>query len=374
MGDGPRCAPRAAPRHARTPHLRPRSVHAPCHAAPPRLAAVPPPRRIYRRFLQFDPSRADELVELLVSAGRWLEAADHIVSVLNGGSEMGDKDRALLLKLCDLLAKHADEMGGLKVEAVLHGAMRKFPDEAGRLWALLAECYARIGLYDKARDVLEEGLEQSLVAAKMEKTADEESDKLVIGCWFAADDDSDMCLARLERLLDHRQELLNSVLLRQNPHDVAHGTSGRHGLCQRATGRASYAARAAELYDVPKVRQAYEQAIESGGLPRHDALVMSLRLAALEEALEEAARTRPVFVYASGYADPDGDDDEEFWNKWSGFEVRHGDGDTFTDMLRIKHTQKHAKLPGVQAHGELKDEKKRCADQLGAPQGKRQRV
>uniref|UniRef100_A0A0E0JKP1 DUF1618 domain-containing protein n=1 Tax=Oryza punctata TaxID=4537 RepID=A0A0E0JKP1_ORYPU len=55
--------------------------------------------RIYRRFLQFDPSRTDELVELLVSAGRWLEATDHIVSVLNGGSEMDGKDRAVLLKL-----------------------------------------------------------------------------------------------------------------------------------------------------------------------------------------------------------------------------------------------------------------------------------
>lgn len=168
-----------------------------------RLAALPscPAEtsiRIYRRFLQFEPSRADELVELLVSAGRWQEAADHIVSVLNGGSDVSDNDRALLLKLCDLLAKHADEVAGLKVESVLRGAMRELPDEAGRLRALLAECYARRGLYDKARDVFEEGvttaataaefalvfeayaqLEQSLVAAKMEKTADEEGDKLV---------------------------------------------------------------------------------------------------------------------------------------------------------------------------------------------------
>jgi pre-mRNA-splicing factor SYF1 len=210
-----------------------------------RLAALPscPAEtsiRIYRWFLQFEPSRADELVELLVSAGRWQEAADHIVSVLNGGSDVSDNDRALLLKLCDLLAKHADEVAGLKVEAVLRGAMREFPDEAGRLRALLAECYARRGLYDKARDVFEEGvttaataaefalvfeayaqLEQSLVAAKMEKTADEEGDKLVTGCWLADGDDGDMCLARLERLLDRRQELLNGVLLRQNPHDVA---------------------------------------------------------------------------------------------------------------------------------------------------------
>uniref|UniRef100_A0A0E0JMK7 Suppressor of forked domain-containing protein n=1 Tax=Oryza punctata TaxID=4537 RepID=A0A0E0JMK7_ORYPU len=599
--------------------------------------------RIYRRFLQFDPSCADELVELLVSARRLPKAADHIVLVLNDGSDVSDNDRALLLKLCDLLAKHADEIAGLKMEA--------FPDGAGRLRALLAECYACTGLNDKARDVLEEGvttaataaefalvfeayaqLEQSLVTAKMEKTADEEGDRLVTGCWLADSDDSDMCLARQERLLDRRPELLNGVLLRQNPHDVAQwhrrvklfdkdparqaatyveadhrspakatgkphtlwvafakmykahgcldsadevfakamqvshrsaddlatvwcewaemkllhkrfdkavslmrqataepsaelerragaeddepaqlklhkfakmwsfyvdleeslgtlastcaayeGTMGaraatpqmvinyasfleehgyfedsfaanetgaklfghphskpiwetylerfmaRHGrskperareLFAEAIGRApphgkkllflrharyeeefgsaaramsvydeaarsvpasditsiyeAYAARAAELCGVLKVRQVYEQAIESSGLPRRDALAMCLRLAALEEALGEAARARAVFVHASGYADLDAD--EEFWTKWSSFEVRHGDEDSFTDMLRIKHTQKHAKPPGFDAHGELKDEKKRCADQLGAPHSKRQRV
>ncbi|XP_040382616.1 pre-mRNA-splicing factor SYF1-like [Oryza brachyantha] len=621
-----------------------------------RLAALPScpadtAIRIYRRFLQFDPSRAGELVELLVSAGRWQEAADHIVSVLNGGGEVGDNDRSLLLKLCDLLAKHADEVAGLKVEAVLRGAMRKFPDEAGRLRALLAECYARIGLYDKARDVLEEGvttaatvaefglvfeayaqLEQSLVAAKMEKAAEEEGDRLVAGCWLADSDDGDMCLARLERLLDRRPELLNGVLLRQNPHDVgqwhrrvklfdkdparqaatyveavrtvdpatatgkphtlwvafakmyeAHGrldsadevfskaTQASHksaddlaavwcewaemqlqhrrfdkavALMRQATAEPSaevkrrtaadepsqlklhksaklwsfyvdleeslgtlastraayegamaaraatpqmvinyaslleehsyfedafaayemgaklfayphskpiweaylerfvaryggskperarelfaeairqapphewarlflrharyeeefgsaarvmavydeaarsvpagdrmsvheaYAASAVELCGVPKVRQVYEQAIESGGLQRRDALALCLRLAVLEEGLGEVGRARAVFVHASGYADPDGD--EEFWTKWSGFEVWHGDEHTFMDMLRTKRTQKLAGPPGIRARGEQKDEKaRRRTDRLDAPYSKRQRV
>ncbi|KAF0916834.1 hypothetical protein E2562_014583 [Oryza meyeriana var. granulata] len=44
--------------------------------------------------------------------------------------------------------------------------MRMFPDEAGRLRALLAECYARTGLYDKARDVLEEGVTTAATAAE----------------------------------------------------------------------------------------------------------------------------------------------------------------------------------------------------------------
>ncbi|EEE55203.1 hypothetical protein OsJ_03052 [Oryza sativa Japonica Group] len=168
---------------------------------------------------------------------------------------------------------------------------------------------------------------------------------------------------------ERARELFAEATRRAPPHDRAR-LFLRHA---RASVYEAYAGRAAELRGVPKVRRVYEQAIESGGLPRRDALALCLRLAALEEALGEAARARAVFVHASGYGDPDAD--EEFWAKWSGFEVRHGDERTFTDMLRIRRTQKHAKTPGVQVNGELKDEKKkRCADQLGATQSKRQRV
>ncbi|KAF0916833.1 hypothetical protein E2562_014582 [Oryza meyeriana var. granulata] len=131
----------------------------------------------------------------------------------------------------------------------------------------------------------------------------------------------------------------------------------------------AYSATAAELAGVPKVRQVYEQAIESGGLQRRDALALCLRLAVLEEGLGEAGRVRAVCVHASGYADHDGD--EEISAKWSGFKVRRGDEHTFKDMLQIKRTQKHAE---VQAHGQLKDEKRRSADQLDAPHSKRQRA
>lgn len=44
--------------------------------------------------------------------------------------------------------------------------------------------------------------------------------KLLNGFWLDDDNDVDLMLARLEYLMDRRPELANSVLLRQNPHNV----------------------------------------------------------------------------------------------------------------------------------------------------------
>jgi pre-mRNA-splicing factor SYF1 len=214
--------------------------------------------RVFRRYLQFDPSHAEDFIEFLVSSNRWQEAADRLASVLNDDgfrSVKGKTRHQLWLELCDILTKHADEVAGLKVDAILRGGIRKFTDEVGKLWTSLADYYVRRTLYEKARDVFEEGVasvmtvqefsvvfeaytqfEQSMLAAKLEAAeedggegSDEDdrksgmdklSKKFLAGCWLTDEDDTDLRLARFERLLDRRPELLSSVLLRQNPHNV----------------------------------------------------------------------------------------------------------------------------------------------------------
>jgi pre-mRNA-splicing factor SYF1 len=122
----------------------------------PALTAI----RVHRRYLQFDPSHAEDLIAYLVSAGMFREAAEHLDAVINDEgfrSVKGTSKRQLLLHLCDLLAQHPEDVAGLPVEAILRSAVRKFPEEAGVLWTTLAGYFARKGLHDKARDVFEEG-------------------------------------------------------------------------------------------------------------------------------------------------------------------------------------------------------------------------
>jgi len=74
-----------------------------------------------------------------------------------------------------------------------------------------------------------------------------------------------------------------------------------------------YIAHAADIFGVPKTREIYEQAIESG-LPYKDVKTMCMKYAELERSLGETERSRGVYVFASKFADPRSNPD--FWNKW----------------------------------------------------------
>ncbi|PKI43643.1 hypothetical protein CRG98_035968 [Punica granatum] len=233
--------------------------------------------RVYRRYLKYDPSHIEDFIEFLVNSSLWQEAAERLASVLNDDqffSIKGKTKHRLWLELCDLLTKHATEVSGLNVDAIIRGGIRKFTDEVGRLWTSLAEYYIRRNLHEKARDIFEEGMttvvtvrdfsvifdayaqfEESMLAFKMESMdlseEDEEEEenmeeamkengveedddvrldvnlslskfekKILDGFWLHVENDVDLRLARLENLMMRRPELANSVLLRQNPHNV----------------------------------------------------------------------------------------------------------------------------------------------------------
>ncbi|CAN4089374.1 unnamed protein product [Withania somnifera] len=225
--------------------------------------------RVYRRYLKYDPSHIEDLLEFLLNSELWQEAAERLAGVLNDDrfySIKGKTKHRLWLELCDLLTQHATEISGLNVDAIIRGGIKKFTDEVGRLWTSLADYYIRRKLVEKARDIFEEGIatvvtvrdfsvifdaysqfEESMLALKMEEMSDsevedegsngevgveedvdeeddrsnmEKLEKKLREFWLNDDKDVDLRLARLEHLMDRRPELANSVLLRQNPHNV----------------------------------------------------------------------------------------------------------------------------------------------------------
>jgi len=210
-------------------------------------------RRVYRRYLKFEPGHAEEYIEFLKVRGHWDEVANKLASIVNDDtfqSLAGKSKHQLWLELCDVITKHPAEVTALNVDAILRGGIRKFTDEVGRLWTSLADFYIRRGLFEKARDVYEEGLatvitvrdfslifdaytqfEESMLSAKMEATTqtqwegerqDDQGDNNDGTDFLLKDvgDDLDLRLARLEFLMGRRPELLSSVMLRQNPHNV----------------------------------------------------------------------------------------------------------------------------------------------------------
>ncbi|ERE75486.1 pre-mRNA-splicing factor SYF1-like protein [Cricetulus griseus] len=176
--------------------------------------------RGYRRFLKLSPESAEEYIEYLKSSDRLDEAAQRLATVVN--------DERFVSKAGKSNYQNPDKVQSLNVDAIIRGGLTRFTDQLGKLWCSLADYYIRSGHFEKARDVYEEAVrtvmtvrdftqvfdsyaqfEESMIAAKME-TASE----------LGHDVDLELRLARFEQLISRRPLLLNSVLLRQNPHHV----------------------------------------------------------------------------------------------------------------------------------------------------------
>ncbi len=141
--------------------------------------------RVYRRYLKLEPTHTEEYIAYLKVKDRWGEAARKLAEVLNDDtfrSLEGKSKHQLWLELCDIITKHPKEVAGMKVslpplptalppasttivtpmmlqvDAILRGGIRKFTDEVGRLWTSLSDYYIRRAMFEKARDVYEEGL------------------------------------------------------------------------------------------------------------------------------------------------------------------------------------------------------------------------
>ena len=191
--------------------------------------------RIYKRYLQFEPDGAEDYIEFLLGIDRIPEATLKLAELLNREtvvSTRGKSRHALWMELCELVSKNPKHVKALRVEAILRSGLRTFTDEAGHLWCALADFFIRQAAFEQARDVYEEAIasvltvrdfsmifdaysqyEESMLTAKLEAYGEAElSEEQQL--------DVDMRLARLERLMERRPELLSSVLLRQSPHNV----------------------------------------------------------------------------------------------------------------------------------------------------------
>jgi hypothetical protein len=87
-----------------------------------------------RRYLQLEPTHAEEFVAYLKQKERWGEAAKRLSGMLNDDtfrSIEGKSKHQLWLELCELITKHPAEVIAerIDVDAILRGGIRKYKDE-----------------------------------------------------------------------------------------------------------------------------------------------------------------------------------------------------------------------------------------------------
>ncbi|KAK1336960.1 hypothetical protein QTO34_003001 [Cnephaeus nilssonii] len=217
-----------------------------------------------------------------------------------------------------------DKVPSLNLDAINRGGLTRFTDQLGQLCCSLADYHTRPGHCEKARDVSEEAIrtamtvrdftqvfdsyaqfEESTMAAKMETTLGlgrEEEDEV----------DLELRLARLEQLISRRPLLLNSVLLRQNPHRVQEWPRrvalhrGRPpeiiNTYTEAVQSTQFSEDNGQLDDARIILEKATKAIEV--LPDEHAREMCLRFADLERKLGDIDRSRAIYSFCSQICDP----------------------------------------------------------------------
>ncbi|KAK6039338.1 HAT repeat protein, partial [Cooperia oncophora] len=191
-------------------------------------------RRVFDRYLKLNPRGREDFVEYLIKIDQLDEAARQLVTLVNEDMPVSDKGKTvhqLWAELCELISKNPKKVHSLDVNVIMRQGIQKYSDQVGVLWCSFAEYYIRAGQFERARDIYEEAMisvktvrdftqifdayaafEERNTAARMDNLAEppNEEDELELEWLFA----------RFEHLMARRPLLLNSVLLRQNPHNV----------------------------------------------------------------------------------------------------------------------------------------------------------
>merc|ERR1719481_878709 len=192
--------------------------------------------RVFRRYLQMYPENSEEYVDYLVTIDRLDEASQVLAKCVNNAeftSRQGKSNHQLWNELCDMISKNPTKIETLNVDAIIRSGLRRYTDQVGHLWNSLADYYIRSGLFERARDIYEESIqtvttvrdftqvfdayaqfEELALTKKMEEAAESEAPG------EDAEVEIELRMGRFEGLMDRRPLLLNSVLLRQNPHNV----------------------------------------------------------------------------------------------------------------------------------------------------------
>ncbi|RWS06759.1 pre-mRNA splicing factor Syf1-like protein [Dinothrombium tinctorium] len=188
--------------------------------------------RVYKRYLKLQPEDAEDLIDYLFSIGNLNDAAIKLAEIVNKEdflSKEGKSKHQLWTELCDLISKNPDKVHSLKVDAIIREGIKRYTGQQGKLWNSLAEYYTRSGLFEKARDIYEEALISVMTIRDFSQVFDAyaQSEEKFINAKMqiqnlTEDDDIELelRLARYEDLIERRPLLLNSVALRQNPHNV----------------------------------------------------------------------------------------------------------------------------------------------------------
>lgn len=288
--------------------------------------------RVYRRYLMLMPEDAEEFISYLVSIDRLDEATVRLAGIINNEkfvSKEGKSKHQLWNELCELISKNPDKIKSLKVEPIIRQGIKRYPDQTGQLWNSLAGFYTRSGQFEKARDIYEEAIQTVVTVRDFSQVFEAYSDfeEKLVQCFYKegemTDEDDlkfDFHITRYEHLMDRQALLLNSVLLRQNPHSVTEWLN-----------------RVALFEGKPReVINTFIEAVQSidPKLAIGKLWTLWVAFAKFYENADQLEDTRIVFEKATNVNFKHVDDLAYVWCEWAEMEIRHNCFDEAMKLIR----------------------------------------
>ncbi|KAI9144902.1 hypothetical protein BKA69DRAFT_642735 [Paraphysoderma sedebokerense] len=305
--------------------------------------------RIWRRYLKLEPTQASAYIKILLGKQNYNEAARQLYQLLKSPSATYSN----FTQLCDLLSSHASSVDSIPVTKVLRIGISRYSEAVGKLWVALARWYILKGMFERARDVFEEGIkhvksvrdftvifdayaefEEEMVSAKMQMAARREL-KMQNGKngkrhgeedeEESSDEDEDideteldLHLMRLEKLMDRRPFLVNDVLLRQNPNNVKEWLK-RVDLCKG---------------DLEKTVSTFTKALTTVNARKTPGLnTIWIAFAKFYESNGDMENARKVFEKAVNVPFNSVPALVEVWKAWAEMELRHDEFDLALETI-----------------------------------------
>ena len=280
----------------------------------------------------------EEYVGFLLKGKEMDEAAFQLAKILDDGSFVSQQRASkyqLWMQLCEIISSHSQQITKLNVEKVIRAGIEKYERDVGKLWVSLANYYIGLAHIDKARDVFEEGMNKvatvrdfsliweaysefeekvlhSLIGGEEEEEEEGEEEEL----------EFELQSARYEELINRRPLLINSVKLRQNPHNVSEWHK-----------RVKYFS---ETSQPTQVIETYSTAIKTVDPFKTSEKVCSvwINYARFYEDNQQVESARKIFSAGTKGKFKKLDDLASVWCQWAEMELRNGEEKRALEVLR----------------------------------------
>ena len=180
-------------------------------------------RRLFYRYIQFEPEYLDSYISFLLEKEEMTEAVIQLINLIEQKEE--NVTHSNFFRLVDLISKNANKIDSSQISVdlplIIRSGLARFADEQGTLWVALADYYIRKGLFDKAVEIYEEGIDTVLTVSDFSIIFDSYQNFLQLLLTSKMEEDTNLEIERLELLIDRRDEMLSSVILRGNPNNVS---------------------------------------------------------------------------------------------------------------------------------------------------------